>query len=168
MEVVGEERAAYGGQIVTRVAASLTAEFGCGFGKRSLYRMMRFAEVFPDVEIVTAVRSQLSWTHLRELIAVEDPLKRQFYTELCRMERWSTRTLKSKMDGMLYERTTIAKRLEAVVAQSLEALRAEDRVSPDLIFRDPYVLDFLNLPVDFSEEDLKITELPARDLLERK
>ena len=71
--------------------------------------MMRFGEVFPDPEIVAALRSQLSWTHFRELIAVDDPLKRQFYTELCRIERWSTRALKSKMDGMLYERTAIAK-----------------------------------------------------------
>ena len=72
--------------------------------------MARFAEVFPDAEIVHALRSQLSWTHFRELIAIDDPLKRRFYTELCRVERWSTRTLKSKMDGMLFERTAIAKR----------------------------------------------------------
>lgn len=90
-EVVGEDRAAYGERLVGTVSKALSAEFGRGFGKRSLYRMMRFAEVFPDPQIVTALRSQLTWTHLRELIAIEDPLKRQFYTELCRIERWSTR-----------------------------------------------------------------------------
>lgn len=68
----------------------LSAEFGRGFGKRSLYRMMRFAEVFPEQEIVTALRTQLSWTHFRELIAIDEPLKRQFYTEMCCIERQFT------------------------------------------------------------------------------
>ena len=154
-EVLGDERAAYGEQVVAEVAKALTAEFGRGFGRRSLYRMMRFAEVYPDAEIVTALRSQLSWTHFRELIAIDDPLKRQFYTELCRVERWSTRTLKSKMDGMLFERTAIAKRPDAVVEGTLGVLREEDRMSPDLVFRDPYVLDFLGLPSDFSEAELE-------------
>ncbi len=110
-EVVGDERAAYGEQVVSAVAKSLSAEFGRGFSKRNLYNMLRFAEVFPDPEIVHALRAQLSWTHFRELIAIDDPLERQFYTELCRLEKWSTRTLKGKMNGMLYERTAIAKQL---------------------------------------------------------
>ncbi len=86
-EVIGSDRAAYGMQVVAEVARALTADFGRGFSKRNLHHMVRFAEVFPDAEIVHALRSQLSWTHLRELIAIDDPLKRQFYTELCRVER---------------------------------------------------------------------------------
>lgn len=97
----------------------------------------------------------MSWTHFRELIAIDDPAKRQFYAELCRVERWSTRTLKNKVDGMLFERTAIAKRPAAVVAETLDALRDEDRMTPDLVFRDPYVLDFLGLPTDFSEAELE-------------
>jgi len=154
-EVVGEDRAAYGEQVVDAVADALTADFGRGFSKRNLYYMLRFAEVFPDAEIVNALRAQLTWTHLRELIAIDDPLKRQFYTELCRIERWSTRTLKQKMGGMLFERTAIAKRPAQVVEHALTALRDEQRMSPDLVFRDPYVLDFLRLPADFSEADLE-------------
>ena len=154
-EVIGGERAEYGAQVVAEVARALSAEFGRGFSKRNLHYMVRFAEVFPDSEIVHALRSQLSWTHFRELIAIDDPLKRQFYTELCRIERWSTRTLKSKMGGLLFERTAIAKRPTAVVVDTLEALRDEDRMSPDLVFRDPYVLDFLRLPADFSEAELE-------------
>lgn len=154
-EVLGNERAAYGEQVVAEVAKALTAEFGRGFSKRNLHYMVRFAEAYPDAEMVHALRSQLSWTHFRELMAIDDPLKRQFYTELCRVERWSTRTLRSKMDGMLFERTAIAKRPDAVVEGALEALRADDRMSPDLVFRDPYVLDFLRLPSDFSESDLE-------------
>lgn len=154
-ELLGDARASYGQQIIETVALALTAEFGRGFEKSSLYRMIRFAEVFPDAEIVAALRQQLSWTHLRELIAIDDPHKRSFYTELCRLERWSTRTLKAKIDGMLFERTAIAKRPAAVVAQTLDALRDEDRVTPDLVFRDPYVLGFLKRPEDFSERELE-------------
>jgi predicted nuclease of restriction endonuclease-like (RecB) superfamily len=154
-EVVGEERGAYGKQVVESVAAALSAEFGRGFGKRNLYYMMQCAEVFPDPEIVHAVRAQLSWTHIRAILAIDDPLKRQFYTELCRLERWSTRTLNQKIDGMLFERTAIAKRPDKVVEQALETLRDEQRLSPDLVFRDPYVLDFLGLPADYSEHELE-------------
>jgi predicted nuclease of restriction endonuclease-like (RecB) superfamily len=161
-DVVGDGRAAYGEQLVAAVAASLSAEYGRGFGKRSLYRMMRFAEVFPDPEIVTALRSQLSWTHLREIIALDDPLRRRFYVELCRLEAWSTRTLQEKIAGMLYERTAIAKRPEAVVEQALTALGEGGRMTPDLVFRDPYVLDFLGLPADYSERELETAIL--RDL----
>jgi predicted nuclease of restriction endonuclease-like (RecB) superfamily len=154
-EIIGDQRAAYGEEVVAQVAKALTAEFGRGFSKRNLHHMVRLVEVFPEAGIVHALRSQLSWTHLRELIAIDDPLKREFYTELCRIERWSTRTLKRKMDGMLFERTAVAKRPAAVVEGTLEALRDEDRMSPDLVFRDPYVLDFLGLPADFNEAELE-------------
>lgn len=154
-EVLGADRAAYGEQIIAEVAKALTAEFGRGFSRRNLHYMVRFADVYPDAEILHALRAQLHWTHFRELIAIDDPLKRQFYAELCRIERWSTRTLKDKMNGMLFERTAIAKRPTAVMEATLDALRDEDRIAPDLIFRDPYVLDFLGLPSDFSEAELE-------------
>ena len=109
-EVLGDARAEYGQQVVAVVGQALEAEFGRGFSRSNLYCMIKFAEVFQDEKIVHALRGELSWTHLRELIAIEDPLKRRFYTELCRIERWSTRALKTKMDGMLFERTAIAKR----------------------------------------------------------
>jgi predicted nuclease of restriction endonuclease-like (RecB) superfamily len=153
--VVGEGRAAYGEQIVKAAAQILSTEYGRGFNKRNLHYMVRFAEVFPDHETVHALRSQLSWTHLREIIGLDDPLQRRFYTELCRTERWSTRTLQTKIAGMLYERTAIAKRPDEVVEQSLATLSNEGRMTPDLIFRDPYVLDFLRLPADFSESQLE-------------
>ena len=154
-EVVEEPRAKYGKQVVAEVARTLSSEFGRGFNKRNLYHMMRFAEVFDDLQIVNALRTQLSWTHLRTLIAIEDPLKRQFYTELARIEGWSTRALKDKMDGMLYERSAIAKRPEELVESALTALGSDDRMTPDLVFQDPYILDFLGLPSDFSEAELE-------------
>jgi|GEM_PF-3343537 len=122
-----EERAAYGDQVVAAVAEALSSEFGRGFRRSNLYYMIEFASAFPDPEIVHALRGRLSWTHFRELIAIDDPLKRDFYAELCRVERWSTRTLEKKMDGMLFERTAIAKRPAAIVERALDALRDEDQ-----------------------------------------
>ena len=72
--------------------------------------MIRFAQVFAEAEIVSALRTQLNWTHFRILIAIDDPLKRDFYTEMCRLDRWSTRTLQSRIDSMLYECTALSKK----------------------------------------------------------
>lgn len=69
--------------------------------------MIQFSEAFPNEEIVAALRRQLSWTHFKMLIPIEDSLKREFYAEMCRIERWSTRTLQERIDSMLYERTSI-------------------------------------------------------------
>lgn len=85
-EVLGEERAAYGEQIVHALSEQLTAEYGRGFNRPNLFRMIQFAEAFPDENIVSALRRQLTWTHFRELIAIDDPLKRDFYAEMCRVE----------------------------------------------------------------------------------
>ncbi len=87
-EILGEGRAAYGEQIVSALRTQLTAEYGRGFSRANLFHMIRFAEVFPDEEIVYALRRQLSWTHFRELIAIEDPLKREFYAEMELYLRW--------------------------------------------------------------------------------
>ena len=144
-EILGEQRAAYGEQIVNSLSAQLTAEYGRGFSRPSLFRMMQFAEMFPDEKIVAALRRQLSWTHFRELIAIDDPLKREFYAEMCRAERWSTRTLQDQIKRMVYERTAVSKKPEGVIQAEIAALRDEDRLTPDLVFRDPYFLDFLGL-----------------------
>jgi predicted nuclease of restriction endonuclease-like (RecB) superfamily len=154
-EIIGEGRAAYGEQIVSALSAQLTAEYGRGFTRRNMFYMIRFAEEFPDEQIVHALRAQLSWTHFRELIAIDDPLKREFYAEMCRAERWSTRTLQDHIRRMVYERTAVSKRPEAVVRAEIAALRDEDRLTPDLVFRDPYFLDFLGLPQRYREHDLE-------------
>ncbi|NLE60943.1 MAG: DUF1016 domain-containing protein, partial [Planctomycetes bacterium] len=131
------------------------AEYGRGFDRRNLFHMVRFAEAFPEQEIVYALRTQLSWTHFRELIAIDDPLKRDFYTEMCRAERWSTRTLRDQVQRLVYERTALSKRPDAVIRAEIAALRDEDRLTPDLVFRDPYLLDFLGLPERYQERDLE-------------
>lgn len=117
--------------------------------------MVRFAETFEDGKIVAALRPQLSWTHIRRLISIDDPLARDFYTEMCRIERWSTRTLDSKIQGMLYERTALSRKPAQLVRAELDSLRADDTLTPDLVFRDPYLLGFLGLKDRYVEKDLE-------------
>jgi predicted nuclease of restriction endonuclease-like (RecB) superfamily len=154
-DILGEERAEYGKQIVATVGRQLANEFGAGFGEKNLRRMIQFAEAFPEIEIVAALRRQLGWTHFKSLIPIKDPLKRDFYAEMCRIERWSTRTLVKKIDSMLFERTAISKKPEEVAKAELEALRRDDLLTPDLVFRDPYFLDFFGLKDRFLEKDLE-------------
>ncbi len=154
-EVLGGGRAAYGKQIVETLALKLTAEYGKGFDSKNLRRMMQFASVFPNLQIVAPLVRQLSWSHFLQVIPIDDDLARNFYLTMAVDQRWSKRTLKAKIDGMLYERTAIAKQPEEVVIHDLEELRNERKMSADLVFQDPYVLDFLGLHDNYSEKDLE-------------
>lgn len=154
-EILRGKRAEYGKQIVAAVSRQLTAEYGKGFTSKSLLHMIRFVEILPSVEIVSALPRQLSWSHFLEIVYIKDPLQREFYIEMCRIEKWSTRTLRSKIRGMLYERTAISSKPEALAQKELAALRDEDHTSPDLIFRDPYILDFIGLADTHSEKDFE-------------
>lgn len=155
VELLKEERATYGQEIVSAVSRELTLAYGKGFTDRNLWHMKRFAEAFSDEQIVYALSAVLSWTHFRQLIYLDRPLQREFYAEMCRIERWSTRTLEKKIGSMLYERTAISRKPEAVVDMELAKLRETDRVSSDLVFRDPYMLDFLGLSGAYSERDME-------------
>lgn len=154
-EVLGGERAAYGKQIVENLAFKLSEEFGKGFDVKSLRRMMQFASVFPDIQIVAPLVGKLSWSHFLQVIPIDDNLARNFYLTMAADQRWSKRTLKAKIDGMLYERTAIAKRPDEVIIRDLEELRDERKMSADLVFQDPYVLDFLGMHDDYSKKDLE-------------
>lgn len=154
-DILKKRRAAYGREIVAALGRQLEAEFGRGFGEKNLHRMVQFAEVFPDEEILAALRRELGWTHFKQLIPIDDPLKREFYAEMCRMERWSTRTLDRKIQSMLFERTALSKKPDKLISRELKALREEDKLTPDLVFRDPYLLDFLGLKDTYAEKDLE-------------
>ncbi|MEA3179642.1 MAG: hypothetical protein QOI59_3165 [Gammaproteobacteria bacterium] len=154
-EALGGRRAEYGARIVAVVGRQLETRYGRGFGEKSLRHMIRFVEVFPDAQIVSALRSQLSWSHFKQLIYISDNLKRDFYAEMCRVERWSTRLLAQKVDGMLYERTALSKKPENLIRRELAALREKGEVSPALVLQDPYMLDFLQLADTYSEKDLE-------------
>ncbi len=154
-EVLGDKRAKYGDQIVYALSIQLAREYGEGFGAKNLFRMLQFAEVFPDPKIVAALRRQLTWTHLKTIIPIKDPLKRDFYAEMCRIEGWSTRALEKKIAGMLFERTAFSKQPEKLAVLELKKLREDDKLSADLVFRDPYFLDFLNLKGAYQEKDVE-------------
>jgi len=154
-DILKEKRAEYGEQIVSALSAQLSAEFGRGFSRRNLFNMVRFAEVFPDSRIVQPLAAQLTWTHFIELMPLDRPLEREFYAEMCRVERWSVRTLRQKINGMLYERTALSRKPEKLAALELKQLREEDKLTPDLVFRDPYILDFLGLKDTYAEKDLE-------------
>lgn len=154
-EILKDQRAEYGKKIVATVSRQLTLEYGKGFLEKSLHRMIQFAESFPDELVIISLVRQLSWSHFRLLLPIKDSLKRDFYTEMCRIERWNVRTLQNKIDSMLYERTALSKKPELVAQAELEALRKEDQLTPDLVFRDPYFLEFLNLNDRYIEKDLE-------------
>lgn len=154
-EVLKGERAEYGEQIVITLAKQLETDYGRGFSSKNLRHMLRFAEVFPAEEIVYALSRQLSWTHLRSLIYIDDPLKREFYIEMCRAERWSTRTLQGRLDSMLFERTALSRQPDEVLTAELAALRETGEIMPNLLLKDPYVLDFLGLKDRNLEKDLE-------------
>jgi predicted nuclease of restriction endonuclease-like (RecB) superfamily len=159
--ILSEKRAAYGEQIVPTLSAQLVPEFGDGFIARNLFRMIRFAEVFPNQEIVSTLSRQLGWSHFVEIIPLDDDLKREFYAEMCRVERWSVRTLRAKIQSMLFERTALSRKPAELAIKELAALREEDRLTPDLVFRDPYFLDFLGLADTYSEKELEAAILRA-------
>ena len=154
-ELLQGQRGEYGKQVVAELARQLTAEFGKGWSERQLRYCMRVAEIFPEAGILHTLCSELSWSHLRVLIQIDDPLKRDFYLEICRVERWSVRQLQERITSLLFERTAISKKPEATIRQDLTLLRNQGQLSPDLTFRDPYVLDFLGLSDSYSEKDLE-------------
>ena len=154
-EILNNERAEYGSQIVATVSRQLAGEYGKGFVEKSLWRMIQFAELFPDQEIVNGLTRQLSWSHFRLLLPLKDPLKRDFYAEMCRIEKWNVRTFEKKIASMLFERTALSKKPESLIEAEIALLRKEDQLSPDLVFRDPYILEFLNLDDHYMEKDLE-------------
>ncbi|MCL2640412.1 MAG: PDDEXK nuclease domain-containing protein [Phycisphaerales bacterium] len=154
-DILGETRAEYGEEILSTLSKELVAEFGPGFSWPNLSRMVALAEAFPDEKILATLSQELSWSHFVELLPLNQYLQRDFYAEMCRIERWSVRTLRQKIGSLLYERTAISKKPAKLIAAELKQLRSEDQLTPDLIFRDPYLLDFLGLKDTYAEKDLE-------------
>jgi predicted nuclease of restriction endonuclease-like (RecB) superfamily len=154
-ELLQGQRADYGKQVMAELSRQLTADFGKGWSERQLHYCVRIAQVLPDAEILHTLCTQLSWSHLRLIIQIEDALKRDFYLGICRVERWSVRQLKERINSLLFERTAISKKPEDTIRQDIDLLRNQGQISPDLTFRDPYVLDFLGLSDSYSERDLE-------------
>jgi predicted nuclease of restriction endonuclease-like (RecB) superfamily len=141
-EQQGEKSAGYGKQILKQLSEQLQAEFGTGFNERNLRRMRVFYQAYP---IWTAVRSELSWTHYRILLQVDNPQARDWYIQESIEHSWSSRALERQIDKLYYERLLMSKDKAPVIQE------AEDHTQPLQIdaknyLRDPYILDFLNLP----------------------
>ncbi|MDD2547826.1 MAG: PDDEXK nuclease domain-containing protein [Burkholderiaceae bacterium] len=154
-EVLQGERAEYGEQVVATLAQQLEADYGRGFSSKNLRHMLRFAESFPSLEIVSALSRQLAWSHFLEIIYLKDPLKRDFYVHMCGQERWSVRTLRERMGSMLFERTALSRKPDGLLAGELATLREQGELSPALVLKDPYILDFLGLHDRYLEKDLE-------------
>ncbi|QEO46671.1 DUF1016 domain-containing protein [Vibrio cholerae] len=154
-EVLGGERADYGKQVIATLATELTAQYGKGWSKRNLAQMVKFAEVFTDAHIVQTLSAQLSWSHFVILCAIDDPLKRDFYTSMAMQERWSTRTLDERIGALLFERTAISKKPDETIVAELTELRVSGQYNKNLLLKDPYILDFLELNDRYLEKDLE-------------
>ncbi len=127
-------------------------------------RRAKLFDCLPDERIVATLSQQLSWSHFVELIKIDDPTRRAFYTELCVQSRRPVRALREHRDGLLFERRAIAKQPEAVIRQELAQLGGASAI-PALFLKDPYLLDFLDLKDGFTEKDLEAAILaePAED-----
>ena len=155
-EVLGNERAEYGKQIVATVSRQLQEEFGTkGFDVKSIRRMMQFASLFPEFQIVATLSRQLQWSHFVEVIPLKNDLQREFYLTLAASERWSIRQLRKAINGMLYERTAIATKPDELIKQELTELRDNNVLTPDLVFKSPYFLEFTGLKGMYSEKSLE-------------
>lgn len=154
-EILIGERALYGKKVVKELSQYLTEEYGRGWSQQQVWHCIHSYEVFSQEEIFYTLCRELSWSHLRVIMYIDEPLKRDFYIEMCKLDHWSVRELKRRIDSMLYERTAISKKPDETIRLELELLRIEKKLMPDLVFRDPYFLDYLGLKDAYSERDLE-------------
>lgn len=154
-DILKYERAEYGSSVIKTLADKLQTKFGKGFGLRVIQRCVQFERFFPNERIVGSLSQHLKWTHFVALLNISSPLKREFYAEMCRIERWSTRELSKKIDDMLFERTAIAKKPNDIIEKEISKLRETQVLEPDLIFQDPYIFSYLTSDVLNNEKTLE-------------
>jgi len=153
-ELKGKDDSGYGKQILVTLSQQLTEKLGKGFSYSALTRMVKVANCYDSKNIAT-LSQQLSWSHFIELAAVDNINKREFYTQLTLHHRWKLRALRAEIDAMRYERTAIATKPEELIEQSLKSFNNVKELDQDLVFKNTYVLDFLNLPANYSEKELE-------------
>lgn len=151
-EVLGGERAQYGSQLLEQLGQQLSQEFGRGFEARNLRRMVKFAQAFPSAEIVSTLSTKLSWSHMVAIVALKNPQARQFYAQQAAQDSWSVRELTHQIERKAFERTELAA-LQA--PRPVQAEPVEAPSLPDLVFKDPYFLDFLGLRQGHDEAALE-------------
>lgn len=154
LELLLENRAEYGAKILATLSQELTLLYGRGYTYSALTRMCKVARTF-NHEIIATLSQQLNWSHLIELSAIENETKRDFFIQLCVYERWGVRELRDKIDTMLFERTAISTKPVETIREALQTLQHEKKMLPELVFKNSYILDFLNLPAEYSEKELE-------------
>ena len=140
-EQKGTKRAEYGKQVLENLSLRLSNDFGKGFDPSNLWNMRKFYLTFP---ILDALRRELSWTHYRLLVRVEDSDARNFYLNECAEANWSTRQLERQAHSFYYERL-LASKNKLPVREEADARAKELIVSPEDQIKDPYVLEFLGI-----------------------
>lgn len=154
-EQKGQERAEYGKEVIDTLSTVLTEKYGKGFSSSNLKRMRKFYTIFNNEKISATVSHKFSWSHFVEFIKIDNNVKREFYLTMCANEGWSIRTLKERINSMLYERTAISKKPEETILKDLTLLSQNKEMSENLFIKDPYILDFLELKDSYSEKDLE-------------
>jgi predicted nuclease of restriction endonuclease-like (RecB) superfamily len=154
-DILGNGKAEYGKAVLAELGKNLTLQYGRGFSERNLFNMLKFYEVFNNKQILQTLSAKLSWSHFCKLMYIENHIQRDFYTTMAINEHWSVRTMNERINSMLFERTLISKKPEGTIANDLKNLRNNKEMSTDLFFRDPYLLDFLNLADIYGEKDLE-------------
>lgn len=154
-DIIKSDRAEYGQGIVRSLSKSLSTEYGRGFTYSSLTRMVKFYEYMNDLEIVATLSQQLTWSHIIELLPIEDTNKRNFYAYMSISEGWSVRSLRSNINKMNYERSSLAKQSTEVTTALINNIKTNKVLPPEAVLKDPYCLDFLDLPDQHYETDLE-------------
>ena len=152
-DILKNQRAEYGKEIVVTLSRQLQDNFGKGFDEKNLRRMMQFANAIEKQKVVTLSR-QLSWSHFLALLPLQESLKIEFYAQMSIVQNWGVRTLRERIDSMLYERTALSKQPEELIKYELDNIKQEE-FSKNMILKDPYFLDFLDINDRYLEKDLE-------------
>lgn len=153
--ILNNKKAEYGKAVIKKLSQRLTIEYGRGYGRANLFRMLKVYELYSDFQKFSTLSRKLSWSHFVESLQIEDKLKRNFYVTMCVNEFWSVRTLRERIGSALFERTAISKMPEQTIINDLKLLNEENKMTTNLFFRDPYILDFLDLKDTYHEKDLE-------------
>lgn len=135
--VLSGRKAQYGNSIIEKLADMLIKNYGRGFSQRNLFRMVKFYDFYQGEENLPTVLAKLSWSHIIEILSIEDALKREFYLTMAANEGWSVRELNGRISSMLYERTVISKKPELTIYNDLKELKEKNKMSSDLVLQRP-------------------------------
>lgn len=160
-EQQGEVRAKYGTNLLGNLAKVLGATLGKGFSRPNLQQMRKFYLTYP---ICQTVSGKLSWSHICELLKVDDELERSFYESECIAEHWSLRALRRQMDSGLFMRLALSKDKEGVLALAHEGVKPSDIQRPEDVVRDTYLVEFLGLPVKKKVRESELQQLLCKNM----